>query len=201
MGNVEARTSENYHNNLINEDGSKNMDAYDDSYVRSIMEQVLLEHMGWDLRDCDNKYGIDKVFFPHAKFGVELEHGGFDTDDFFNHEGYSRKTDLPYPTLNMPERKLKFWLKDKLWYKEDWNDPKSQWLFTLNVSEKEKNIFCRTNVNCDHFLIVRPEKILNGDYVIKEIYCNNSKKFEKFLCFKQEDVEVYNIINGKLIKS
>ena len=61
-----VRTAENYSNSLINEDGSKDMTAYNDEYVRSVMEEVLFEHMGWDLRDNENKYGIDKVFHPHG---------------------------------------------------------------------------------------------------------------------------------------
>jgi hypothetical protein len=195
-----VRTAENYSNSLINEDGSKDMTAYNDEYVRSVMEEVLFEHMGWDLRDNENKYGIDKVFHPHGRYGVELEHGGFNTDDYFTDRRYAFKSGLDYPTLNMPKRKLKFYFKDKMYYKEDFNDKNSPWLYTLNVPEKEKNIFCRTNVNCNHFIIVRPETVLNGKYILRDIYCENSRKVEPFCCFKQDDVEVYNVVDNKLIK-
>ena len=194
------RTSENYSNKLILQDGSKNIEAYNDSYVRSKMEQVLFEYMGWDLIDNKNQYGIDKVFYPHEKYGVELEHGGFDTDNYFEDKRYAFKSGLDFPTLNMQKRKLKFYLKDKMWYKEDWNNKNSPWLYTNNVIEKEKNIFCRTNVKCDHFIIVRPEMVLNEKYILRDIFCENSQKLESFCCFRKEDVEIYNIIDNKLVK-
>jgi hypothetical protein len=189
---MSARTSEHYHNNLSNED------SYDDSYVRGESESIWLFAFGDELINNPDGYGIDKLFLKDPTRGVELEHGGWDNDDYWSDPKFSRKSgELDYPTLNMPLRKLKFWEKDML--------PKllrsGDWVKRPNILNHRDTIFMRANQSLTQFILVRPDAILNKRYVIKDIYCSNSDKIEPFCCFKREDTETYNIVGGLIIKS
>ena len=89
---METRTSENYSNNFLNKDGTKNEQSYDDSFVRGKMaggvNGILYEHFGWELTDGDHM-AIDCKFINDPTRGVELEQGGWDGPDFWEHN-YSK---------------------------------------------------------------------------------------------------------------
>ena len=73
------RTSENYDNKLINEDGTKKLEAYNDTYVKEQMVIILKQMFDWDLYINPDDYGVD-LLSKDGTFGVELEHGGWNND-------------------------------------------------------------------------------------------------------------------------
>jgi len=185
------RTSENYHNSL------KHEESYDDTYIREQIESFYLKYFGKKLIDNPDGYGIDKLYEDDRTRGIELEHGGWDNDDFWNDEYYAHKCGyLDYPHVNVPYRKLKFWINELL--------PKKTrdgyWVKRPNIKNFKDTIFIRCNQDLTQFIIIRPDAFLTKKYVITDIYCSNSDEIEKFMSFRREDVETYNIIDGVLIR-
>jgi hypothetical protein len=203
---MEMRTSENYNNSFYNEDGTRNTESYNDSFVREKMaggvHGILFEHFGWELTKGDFM-GIDCKFANDPTRGVELEQGGWDGPDFWEHN-YSKLflKDLGYRTVNFQARKIKYWMNDMLKCKVFNDETKTKFHFETfpNLENKQDTIYCRTNVQLTNFIIIRPETVLNKKYEIRERFAWNSKKNEPWCCFKREDVESYKIINGILIK-
>jgi hypothetical protein len=194
------RTSQNYSNNLINEDGTKNMEAYDDTYVKKQMgdgpKGKLYEHFGWELMEGDF-CGIDMKFVNDPDKGLELEHGGWNTDDFWTDPYCDLFFDeLGYSSVNLPHRKFKYPTEDKLWRK----DKNGKWEQFPNLAKKEETLFVRTNKKLNNYIVIPASLILEGKFVIKERYVQNSGKIEKFMCFKREDVLSYKEIDGKIVQ-
>jgi hypothetical protein len=194
------RTSQNYSNNLINEDGTKNMEAYDDTYVKKQMgdgpKGKLYEHFGWELMEGDF-CGIDMKFVNDPDKGLELEHGGWNTDDFWTDPYCDLFFDeLGYSSVNLPYRKFKYPTEDKLWRK----DKNGKWEQFPNLAKKEETLFVRTNKKLNNYIVIPASLILEGKFVIKERYVQNSGKIEKFMCFKREDVLSYKEIDGKIVQ-
>jgi hypothetical protein len=203
---MEMRTSENYNNSFHNEDGTRNTESYNDSFVREKMaggvHGILFEHFGWELTEGDFM-GIDCKFANDPTRGVELEQGGWDGPDFWEHN-YSKLflKDLGYQTVNFQIRKLKYWMNDELNVKHFLNEQQTKWEWVKqpNLLNKQDTIYCRTNVELTNFIIIPPELVLNKKYEIRERYAHNSKRIESWCCLKREDVKSYKLINGILIK-
>lgn len=194
------RTSENYDNMLIHEDGTKKMEAYNDSFVKEKMgngpKGLLYQYFGWELMEGDH-CGIDMKFVNDPEKGVELEHGGWDTDDFWSHEYCNLFFDqLGHSTVNAPYRKNKYLTEDFLWRK----DKNDKWEKFPNLAKKEETPIVRTNKSLNNIIIIPASAILEGKFVVKERFVKNSGKVEKFMCFKREDVLSYKIVDGKLIQ-
>ena len=61
-----------------------------------------------------------------------------------------------------------------------------------------KNIFVRTNKNFTQIIVIRPEVITDDTKVYRTRFqANNCNEIEDWLSFKKENVETYNLINGK----
>jgi hypothetical protein len=61
-----------------------------------------------------------------------------------------------------------------------------------------KNIFVRSNKDFTQFIVVRPETVKDPDKLLKTRFQpNNSKEMEDWLSFRRENVETYNLIEGK----
>ena len=191
------RTSENYDNKLINEDGTKKVEAYNDLYVKEKMVVILKELFGWDLYINPDEFGVD-LLSTDGTFGVELEHGGWN-DDFWLDKYYPYKSkELDYAHVNMPGRKKK-------WYKEYYpvnlepdRNKKPIWHQKHNPTF-ENNIFIRTNKQLTQMIIIKPETVFNKLYEDKMIYASNSGKVEPFMCFKRKDVETRDLVNNDWI--
>jgi hypothetical protein len=188
------RTSENYDNKLINEDGTKKLEAYNDTYVKEQMVIILKQILDWDLYINPDDYGVD-LLSKDGTFGVELEHGGWN-DDFWLDKYYPYKSkELNYPHVNMPSRKKK-------WYKEYYNvnlepdrNKKPIWGKKHNPTF-ENNVFIRTNKQLTQMIIIWPDTVFTNSFEDKMIYANNSGKVEPFMCFKRENVETRDLVNN-----
>lgn len=188
------RTSENYDNNLLNEDGTKKIEAYNDTYVKEQMIVILKDLYGWDLYINPDDYGVD-LLSKDGTFGVELEHGGWN-DKFFEDKFYPYMCkSLTYPHVNMPARKEK-WYKSKYWVNLEPDRNKKPIFKEKENPTYKNNIFIRTNRQLTQMIIIWPDTVFSGNFERTKIFTNNSQKLEPFFSFKREDVEVVNLING-----
>jgi hypothetical protein len=58
----------------------------------------------------------------------------------------------------------------------------------------------RTNKDFSQIIVIRPETIKNPKKLIRtKFQPKNSNEVEKWLSFRREDVETYNLVKGKYI--
>jgi hypothetical protein len=117
-------------------------------------------------------------------FGVELERGGWYGDLWKNR--YSLISGYEFRTINIPIRKLKYWYNIT-------ND---------NIlPNKLENWFIRTNKNFTQVILIKPDTIKDYNKIIfTEIRPGNTNQIEKFMSFKMEHVETYNLKKNKWTK-
>lgn len=157
---------------------------YDDKISRKFAKNIFYELYEWILKDGKHKQ-IDLVKEDNELVGVEVEHGHW-TGDFWVCDEYSLISGLGYGTINIPLRKEKYWLD------------------VVNGKENPSaifNIFFRTNDDFSQFIIIRAETIRDPKKAIRTRFQpNNNDVEEDWLSFRKEDVETYNIIDGKICK-
>jgi hypothetical protein len=155
---------------------------FDDTLVRNEVIKFAKDVLGLKLISNEAIYKIDLLSIDDPELGVEVEHGKWN-GNFWENDSYCRISNLEFSTLNMPIRKHKYWLeivKDK-----------------PNPSHS-KNIFVRSNKDFTQFIVVRPETVKDPDKLLKTRFQpNNSKEVEDWLSFRRENVETYNLIEGK----
>lgn len=156
---------------------------YDDNASRGFIKNIFKDKFGMNLKDGNFKK-IDLVCEENELIGVEVEHGHWE-GDFWSNDQYSLLSKLEFRTVNIPIRKQPYW--------EDIVGDKQNLSATLNI-------FVRTNNDFTQFILIRPETIRNPEKMIKTRFlANNNDVEEDWLSFRKEDVETYNIVNGKFI--
>lgn len=153
-------------------------ESYDDNLSRGYVINFFEDKFGIDLISNPEMYKIDLLIVGSPHGGVEVERGKW-TGDFWSSPGFCRKTNLGYDTLNVPYRKVHFWLSDDPGYLE--------------------NLYVRHNLDGTQFLILRPEIITDTRKMkITEFVPGNNKhkKEETFLSYRREDVETYTLTDG-----
>lgn len=163
----------------------KNTSYYDEP-VKNKGIEFGKEVLGLNLKINPKQRKIDLLCIDDPDLGVEVENGHW-KGDFWSTESYCRISGLEFPTVNIPIRKEKYWKEYIMWYGKEKYNP--GW---------NKNIFLRTNFDFSQIIIIRPDVIINPDKVYKTTFkANNCDEVEEWLSFKKEDVETYNLINGK----
>jgi hypothetical protein len=158
--------------------------SYDDTEVREFSKKFLKEVFNFSLIDHPNNKAIDLIMENNYTFGVELERGGWYGDLWKNR--YSLISGYEFRTINIPIRKLKYWYNIT-------ND---------NIlPNKLENWFIRTNKNFTQVILIKPDTIKDSNKIIfTEIRPRNSNQIEKFMSFKMEHVETYNLKKNKWTK-
>jgi hypothetical protein len=164
--------------------------GYDDNPVKTAVIKITKDAFGWELMVNPKEKKIDLIHINEPDRGVEVERGGW-TGDYWSQDPISfNGNTLPFPTLNMPYRKEHFFHLDLEWLNDYGN------IKTSHTPSFEKNIFIRTNTNFTQFILVKSEivreKMTRGCF---KVYRGTGEK-EHWLCFKREDVDTYNLING-----
>lgn len=163
-----------------------NGESYDDTEVRNKVIEFGKEILGLRLKHHPKQRKIDLIGIDDPELGVEVEKGGW-IGDFWFTPSYCCISGLEFPTVNIPIRKEKFWKEYNMWFGK----------LKYNASWK-KNIFVRTNKKYTQIIVIRPEVITNESKVYRTTFqANNCDEIEDWLSFKKEDVETYNLINGK----
>jgi len=154
---------------------------YDDKVSREFITNIFRELFGWILKNGKHKQ-IDLKLDENELVGVEVEHGHWD-GDFWENDEYSLISKLGFKTVNIPLRKEKYWL-------DVFNGKKNP--------SASLNVFVRTNDDFTQFIIIRPEAIRDTEKAHRSRFKpNNNDEEEDWLSFRREDVETYNLINGK----
>jgi len=158
--------------------------SYDDTEVREFSKKFLKEVFNFSLIDHPNNKAIDLIMENNNAFGVELERGGWYGDLWKNR--YSLISGYEFRTINIPIRKLKYWYNIT-------ND---------NIlPNKLENWFIRTNKNFTQVILIKPDTIKDSNKIIfTEIRPGNTNQIEKFMSFKMEHVETYNLKKNKWTK-
>lgn len=167
-------------------------ESYDDFVVKNKIVEISEELLGFKTKINDMEKDIDLLSIDDPELRVEVERGGW-FGDFWSDEHYCNKTNLGFYTLNMPDRKIRYW-------REHYYRNKSATELTHNPGWK-KTLFVRTNYDFTQINIVRPETVLNEEKAIKNRFkADNSYEEENWISFRKEDVETYNLIDGKYVR-
>jgi len=162
--------------------------SYDDTRVRNFIINFCLEQWGMKLKTNDELYKIDLLGVDDSLLGVEVEHGKW-KNNFWEDDNYSLISEQNFRTVNIPARKEKYWL-------ESFESRKK----LIDNPSHNKNIFMRTNKDFTQVIVIRPETVKNSKKCVRtKFQPKNSNEVENWLSFRREDVETYNLIDGKFI--
>ena len=162
---------------------------FNDTLIRNEVISFFKQRFRIKLKHNDLHNKIDLVGVNDTTLGVEVEHGKW-VGDFWENDHYSLISEQKFRTANIPMRKEKYWLDEFVYYNK----------VRKNLSGS-KNIFVRSNIDFTQFLVIRPETIRDPKKLIRTKFKpSNSNDIEEWLSFKMEDVETYNVKNGKFYK-
>jgi hypothetical protein len=164
------------------------VNLFDDTLVRDSVIKFLKEKLEIDAISNKKRGKIDLLVKDQKDFGIEVEHGHW-TGDFWENEYYNSISNLGYPTVNITQRKEKYWLSENFNRKGEPIPNKSY----------KNNIFVRTNNDFTQFIVIRPEVIRSDKMKRSRFQPFNSLEIEDWLSFQRKDVETYNLINGEYI--
>jgi hypothetical protein len=154
---------------------------YDDSEVREFAKKFVKDVFNLNFESHKNLRGIDLINVEDNTFGIELEKGGW-YGDFWEND-YSLISGEEFRTVNIPIRKTKYWY-----------DKKDGELFP----NKNKHLFIRTNKKFTQVIVIKPATIKNKEKILfTEFKPNNSEEIEKWMSFRKEHVQTYNLKNDK----
>jgi hypothetical protein len=166
-------------------------ESFDDWVIKKKVVEIAPQLLGLTLKINENNdgKGIDLICVDNPEIGVEVERGGW-FGDFWKDLYYSTEVmKWGFPTLNMPDRKLKYWMEQYLWRKQIIKNPGFK-----------NTIFVRSSWELLQMNVVRPETVLNPNKIFqKREKVKNNTKIEGWVSFKHEDVESYNFYNGLYI--
>lgn len=155
--------------------------SFDDTEVRNFAKIFIKEVFNILFESHPNSKAIDLICVDDDSFGVELERGGW-IGDFWENE-YSLISGYDFRTVNIPIRKVKYWY-DKVG--------------DTIIPNKNKHWFIRTNRDFTQVILIKPTTIKNKDKILfTEFKPNNSEEIEKWMSFKKEHVQTYNLKKNK----
>lgn len=160
----------------------KRKNSFDDSQVREVGVVFFKEVLGYDFISNPLNNKIDLINPNNKNNGAELEHGGWD-GNLWENKGYCEISKMGFPTINIPIRKTKYWY-DRI--------------NGLYLPNRFDNYFLRTNKDFTQMILIKPTTIRSLKKVLwTEFRATNSFAEEKWMSFKKEHVETYDLIDGK----
>jgi hypothetical protein len=162
---------------------------YDDTDVRKHVIKFSREYLGVSVKQNPKQRKIDLIGRKkNPDVGIEVEKGGW-KGDFWDCPAYCDLPQLGFSTVNIPIRKEKYWKEYNMFYRKLRYNP--GW---------NKNIFVRTNSDFSQVIVIRPEVITDSEKMIYTTFqANNCDEPEDWMSFRREDVETYNLIEGKYV--
>jgi len=162
---------------------------FNDTLVRNATIVFFSEKFGIELKHNEKHNKIDLVGVKDKKLGVEVEHGKW-SGNFWQNDNYSLISEQDFRTVNIPIRKEKYWKDEYVSYNKLRDNPSSK-----------KNVFVRSNVDFTQFIVIRPKTIRDSDKLYRTKFKpSNTNEVEEWMSFKMEDVETYDLKNGKYVK-
>jgi hypothetical protein len=162
---------------------------FNDTLIRNAVIDFFRQRFKIELKHNDVHNRIDLVGVNNPDLGVEVEHGKW-SGNLWDNDFYSFISEQEFRTANIPARKEKYWLDEYTYYNKLRSNPSAT-----------KNIFVRSNVDFTQFILIRPETIRDGNKLHRTRFKpRNSNEVEDWLSFKREDVETYDLKNGRYYK-
>ena len=162
---------------------------FNDTLIRNAVIDFFKQRFRVNLKHNDIHNRIDLVGVNDPLLGVEVEHGKWN-GNFWENDIYSLISEQKYRTVNIPARKEKYWKDEFLYYKK-----------LVENKSSTKNIFVRSNVDFTQFILIRPQVIRDSKKLIRSrLKPSNTNEVEDWLSFKKEDVETYDLKNGRYYK-
>ena len=162
---------------------------FNDTLIRNAVIDFFKQRFRVNLKHNDIHNRIDLVGVNDPLLGVEVEHGKWN-GNFWENDIYSLISEQKYRTVNIPARKEKYWKDEGLYYKK-----------LVENKSSTKNIFVRSNVDFTQFILIRPQVIRDSKKLIRSRFKpSNTNEVEDWLSFKKEDVETYDLKNGRYYK-
>jgi hypothetical protein len=162
---------------------------FNDTLIRNAVIDFFKQRFRVNLKHNDTHNRIDLVGVNDPLLGVEVEHGKWN-GNFWENDIYSLISEQKYRTVNIPARKEKYWKDEFLYYKK-----------LVENKSSTKNIFVRSNVDFTQFILIRPHVIRDSKKLIRSRFKpSNTNEVEDWLSFKKEDVETYDLKNGRYYK-
>ena len=146
---------------------------YDDSLIKKRAIKFYAKVFGVALKINPTPKKIDLITVGNSEKGIEVERGGW-SGDFWRND-YSLRSNLKFRTVNMPRRKVEYFL-----------NPRS------------KSVFVRSNNDFTQFIVISADTV--REKFIPTYFFGGSGYGEHWFSFKKEDVETYNYRNGRFIK-
>lgn len=162
---------------------------FNDTLIRNAVIEFFNQRFRIKLKHNEINNKIDLVGVNDPSLGVEVEHGKW-VGNFWDNDNYSLISEQPFRTANIPSRKEKYWMDEFMSYGK-----------VRENSSSNKNIFVRSNADFTQFLVIRPTTIRDKEKLVRTRFKpTNSNDVEEWLSFKREDVETYDLKNGRYIK-
>ena len=162
---------------------------FNDTLIRNAVIDFFKQRFRVNLKHNDIHNRIDLVGVNDPLLGVEVEHGKWN-GNFWENDVYSLISEQKYRTVNIPARKEKYWKDEFLYYKK-----------LVKNKSSTKNIFVRSNVDFTQFILIRPHVVRDSKKLIRSRFKpSNTNEVEDWLSFKKEDVETYDLKNGRYYK-
>ena len=162
---------------------------FNDTLIRNAVIGFFKQRFKISLKENDLHNRIDLVGIDDPLLGVEVEHGKW-TGNFWENNVYSIISEQEFRTINIPSRKEKYWLDEFTYYNK----------LVENVSAT-KNIFVRSNIDFTQFIVIRPNTVRDSQKLVRTRFKpSNTNEVEDWLSFRREDVETYDLKNGRYYK-
>lgn len=162
---------------------------FNDTLIRNAVIGFFKQRFRIELKHNEVNNRIDLVGVKDPDLGVEVEHGKW-VGNFWDNDNYSYISQQPFRTANIPARKEKYWLDEYVSYGK----------LRENVSSC-KNVFVRSNADFTQFIVIRPTTIRDSKKLVRTHFQpTNSNEVEEWMSFRREDVETYDLKNGRYIK-
>ena len=167
--------------------------SFEDTPIKKAVIIFYKMKFSIDLMINPKQRKIDLIFVSDHTYGVECERGGW-TGNYWEHVDSINKGGLMFRTVQFQNRKEKYFYPtmDIL---TDWGN-----VYTHREPNYLKNDFVRSNNDFTQMIIVRSETVRTKSHrawwKTKGVTTGD---IEEWLCFRREDVETYNLVNGEWI--
>ena len=167
--------------------------SYNDTPIKRAVIKFYKDKFNIDLKINPKQKKIDLILVSDPTYGFECERGGWEKD-YWAHYDSINKGGLLFRTVQFQNRKEKYFYPT-MEILTDWGN-----LFTHREPNYLKNTFIRSNDDFTQMIIVQSETVRTKSHrswwKTKSI---STGGIEEWLCFRREDVETYNLVNGEWI--
>jgi hypothetical protein len=168
---------------------------FNDEPARSRVKNMLYIFQNIKTEDNTNQKDIDLWREDDHTYRYEVESGSWIDDYWASNQSINRdERDIPYRTLNMPQRKEKYFYKTFPCLTHN-GEP-----YTHFEEHPERNIFIRSNTAGTQFIYATYDTIVNKSIRTRfKTETISTGKIEDWISMKREDCVTINFIDNKYV--